>query len=44
MKQFTINIEVTGQRSHAIRQWVALRLIRCAAWLLGCNVEVNFPD
>ena len=45
MKQITLHVEVTGTtEAYTIRRWLAMRLIQCAAWLLGCNVQVNFPQ
>lgn len=41
MKTVTIDVVVTGQRTAAIRLRVGAWLIKLAARVMGCNVEVT---
>lgn len=40
-KDVTLNIRVTGMRRWKVRQWLAIKLIALAAWVLDCNVVVD---
>ena len=44
MRHITVTIRVTGVRRFAVRQWIAVRLLKLAAVILGCNIDVLFPD
>lgn len=44
MKNVTMHIEITQSPAYRLRRWMALRLIRLAARLLGCNIEVSYQD
>jgi hypothetical protein len=41
MAQTTLRVRVVRVREHRARMWVAVRLIRLAARVLGCGVEVR---
>jgi hypothetical protein len=43
MHHATMTVEFVGERRYAVRMWVAIRLIRLAASLLGCAVKVIVP-
>lgn len=40
-KQMHMDVIIRMTRRFRIRKWLAIRLIRMAAWLLDCNIEVN---
>jgi hypothetical protein len=41
MRNITLHIRVTGQRVTAIRFWLGTRLLRLAAWVIGCGIEID---
>jgi hypothetical protein len=40
-KRFTMVVTVHETRRFRLRKWLALRLIRLAAWVLGMGIEVR---
>jgi hypothetical protein len=39
MKNVTMTVRIA--KSWAVRQWLAIRLFRLAAWVLGCGIDVE---
>jgi hypothetical protein len=39
LSETTLRVEIKGLRAATVRLWIAARLIRCAAWVLGCGIE-----
>jgi hypothetical protein len=40
-KDVTLHVRLVGLRQWAVRIWMATTLIRTAAWVLGCSVNVE---
>jgi hypothetical protein len=40
-KDVTLHVKLVGLRQWAVRIWIATTLIRTAAWILGCSVNVD---
>lgn len=38
----TLRVRVTGLRVQAVRTWIGVQLLRCAAIAIGCRLEVMF--
>ena len=43
-KDFTLEVTVRITCQMRLRMWVAVRLISLAAWVLGCDVDVEVND
>lgn len=43
MRRVTMAVTVRREREMRVRTWFAVRLIKMAARILGCDVEVNVP-
>ena len=43
-KDFTLEVTVRITRQMRLRMWVAVRLISLAAWVLGCDIEIECED
>jgi hypothetical protein len=41
MKDVAFHVVVTDQREVSIRMWVGLRLMKLAAHVMGCSVDVE---
>lgn len=41
MSNVTMRVRITGQRSFAMRVWLAVRIMKVAARVLGCNLDVD---
>lgn len=41
MRSVTMTVKLRGMRVLAIRRRVGIALIRLAAWVIGCHVEVE---
>ena len=41
MRQTTLSIAVTGVRCARFRLWLGVHIMRLAAAVIGCNVEVD---
>jgi len=39
MKNVTMIVTLTGEKSIRVRMWVGCRLIKAAAWVMNCGVE-----
>ena len=40
----TINITTYFTKQFYIRMWIFTRLLKLAAWVLGCGIEINTKD
>ena len=40
-KDVTLHVKLVGLKQWAVRIWLATALIRTAAWVLGCSVNVE---
>jgi hypothetical protein len=40
-RRLTLNIRVRGMRVFKARWWVAIKLLRMAAIVAGCNIEIE---
>ena len=40
-KRMTLHLDIVVTREYKFRKWVAIRLMRLAAWVLDCNIEVH---
>jgi hypothetical protein len=40
-KDVTLHVKLVGLKQWAVRVWLATALIRTAAWVLGCSVNVE---
>ena len=43
-KDFTLEVTVRITRQMRLRMWTAVRLISLAAWVLGCDIDVEVND
>ena len=41
MSHVTLNVRITGQRTYAVRLRMGVWLIKLAAWILGCHVNIE---
>lgn len=41
MKHFTMNITIKDRRVTRFRRWAAIKIIRLAALVMGCGIEIN---
>lgn len=41
MRQITLQVQVTGQRRAAVRVWFGTQLLKCAALVMGCGIEIS---
>lgn len=41
MHHITLNVQVTGQTTWRIRQWLGIKLLVLAARVMGCNLQVD---
>ena len=37
----TMHVTIVETREFRLRTWIAKQLLRLAAWVLGCGIEVN---
>lgn len=44
VKEITVDVEITGQRTAGIRLIVGSMLLRFAAWIIGCDVVFKIGD
>lgn len=44
MKNTTMTVTLTGTKSFAVRQWIAIKLMQLAALVLGCGVVVDLKQ
>ena len=44
MQRVTMHVRITDRRRFAVRTWVAIQLMRLAARVLGCNIDVNIEQ
>lgn len=40
MASATLNVKITGRTTFGLDCMLAIRLMRIAAWLIGCNIEI----
>ena len=40
----TLNVKIHVSQEFRARKWAAMRLIRLAAWVLGCGIKVETED
>jgi hypothetical protein len=43
-KNMTMNVKVTGLARFKIRAWIAIKLIRIAACIMGVGITVEGPE
>lgn len=41
MRDTTMTVRLTGQRTFAVRTWIAVRLMALAALVLGCRSDIG---
>ena len=41
MRNVTLNVRVKGIRRLAARMWVGMGLMRLAAWVVGCGIQIE---
>ena len=39
-KDYTLTVRIHQEREWVLRRWVAVKLLRAAAWVLNCGIEV----
>ena len=44
MHSVTLHIAVVGVRELRVRLWIGLRLLRLAAWIMNCRINVVSED
>lgn len=42
-KRVTLSVKLTGRTRFAIRLWCGVHLIKLAARIIGCGVEISLP-
>ena len=40
-RDITMNIEVTGVRVWRVRMWLAVKIMRLAAWVAGVGIKIE---
>lgn len=44
IQSLTLKVRVTGMRRFRIRMWLAIRLLKLAAWVIGTGIEIELPN
>lgn len=44
MRKVTLQVRVVGVRRTRARMWIGTQLLRVAAWIIGCGIEIGAGD